>query len=74
MRLIVLGILLIALGGYVLLEGLSYTSERSTVRIGEVEASLEQKKAVPGWIGGIGVVAGLILVVAGGRKRAGGES
>jgi hypothetical protein len=68
--LIPLGILLIALGGYVILQGLSYTSERSTIRVGEVEASLEQKRNVPGWVGGVAVVAGLALVVAGGRRRA----
>jgi uncharacterized membrane protein len=66
--LILLGILLIALGGYVILQGLSFTSQRSVLRVGELEASLEEKQAVPGWVGGVVVVAGLALVVAGGRR------
>ena len=66
--LIVLGILLIALGGYMILQGVSFTSERSVLRVGELEASLEERKSVPGWVGGVVVVAGLALVIAGGRR------
>jgi uncharacterized membrane protein len=67
--LVVLGILLVAIGGYVILQGLNYTSQRSVVRVGDFEASMEEKQAVPGWVGGLAVVAGLALVVAGGRRR-----
>lgn len=69
MRLVLLGILLIALGGYVILQGLNYTAERSVIRVGEFEASMEEKRAVPAWAGGLVVIAGLALVVAGGRRR-----
>lgn len=69
MRLVLLGILLIAVGGYVILRGLNYTSERSVIRVGDFEASMEEKRPVPAWAGGLVVVAGLALVVAGGRRR-----
>jgi uncharacterized membrane protein len=69
MRLVFLGILLIALGGYVILQGMHYTAERSVIRVGDLEASLEEKRAVPAWTGGLVVVAGLALVVLGGRRR-----
>jgi uncharacterized membrane protein len=69
MRLILLGIILIALGAYLILEGVSFTSQRSVLRVGDVEASLEEKQPVPGWVGGVVVVAGLALVVAGGRRK-----
>jgi uncharacterized membrane protein len=69
MRLVLLGIILIALGAYLILEGVSFTSQRSVLRVGDVEASLEEKQPVPGWVGGVVVVAGLALVVAGGRRK-----
>jgi uncharacterized membrane protein len=69
MRLVFVGILLIALGGYIILQGMSYTSDRSVVRVGDFEASLEEKRAVPAWAGGMVVIAGLALVVMGGRRR-----
>jgi hypothetical protein len=67
--LVLLGILLVAIGGYVILQGMNYTSQRSVVRVGDFEASMEEKRPVPGWVGGLAVVAGLALVVAGGRRR-----
>ena len=67
--LIVLGMILITLGGYIILEGWTYTSERTVVRIGEMQASLEENHPVPRWVGGLGIVAGLALVVMGGRRR-----
>jgi hypothetical protein len=69
MRLVFLGIIFIALGGYVILQGVSFTSQRSVLRVGDLEASVEEKQPVPGWVGGVAVVAGLALVVAGGRRK-----
>lgn len=63
------GILLLAVGGFIVFRGLSYTSDRSVFRVGEFEASLEERRAVPAWVGGVAAAAGLVLLVAGSRRR-----
>lgn len=64
-----LGVVLVAVGGFVLARGLSYTSERSVIRVGEFEASVEEKRTVPAWAGGLALVAGIGLIVLGSRRR-----
>lgn len=63
------GLVLLAVGGFILIRGLSYTSDRSTIKVGEFEASLEQKESVPAWAGGLAAAVGLVLIVAGSRRR-----
>jgi len=67
--LLFVGLILIAAGGYVVFRGLNYTSQRSVLKLGEFEASLEEKRAVPAWAGAIAIAGGLALVVAGARRR-----
>jgi hypothetical protein len=38
------------------------------LKIGDVEAKVSQQNAIPPWVGGAGVVVGVILIVAGARK------
>lgn len=63
------GLVLVAVGGFILIRGLSYTSDRSVFKVGDIEASLEQKRSVPAWAGGLAAAAGLVLIVAGSRRR-----
>ncbi|HUF36505.1 MAG TPA: hypothetical protein VMN37_11185 [Gemmatimonadales bacterium] len=63
------GLALIAVGAFILFRGLTYTADRSVIKVGEFEASVEEQRAVPAWLGGLAVVAGLVLVVAGSRRR-----
>jgi hypothetical protein len=65
------GIVLLALGAFILFRGLSYSSNRSVIRVGEFEASVEERRSVPLWAGGLAAVAGLVLIVAGARRRGG---
>jgi hypothetical protein len=69
---VILGIVLVGLGAFVVLRGLSYGSGRSVVRVGDFQASVEEQRAIPTWVGGIAVVGGLLLVGAGLVKRRGG--
>lgn len=68
----ILGIVLVGLGAFILLRGLSYGSGRSVVRVGDFQASVEEQRAIPAWVGGVALVAGLLLVGAGSVKRRGG--
>lgn len=63
------GILVAGLGAFIVLRGLNYGSERNTMRVGDFQASVETRRAIPTWVGGVALVGGLLLVGAGVRKR-----
>jgi hypothetical protein len=65
----IIGALLIAAGLYVLIQGASYPSDKSVFKVGGVEAKIEEHHAVPPWVGGVGIAAGVLLVVVGFNKR-----
>jgi uncharacterized membrane protein len=65
-----IGIVLLALGAFILFRGMSYSSRDEVLKVGDVKASVESKKAVPTWAGGIAIVAGLVLIGAGMKRRA----
>jgi hypothetical protein len=66
---LLIGIVLVLLGGFVLVRGLSYTSDRSVLKVGDLKASVEEKRAVPAWVGALAIVGGVALVVAGSRRK-----
>jgi hypothetical protein len=64
----ILGAILIAAGLFVLIKSPSYSSDKSLVKIGSVEAKVSQEHAVPAWAGGAAIAAGIVLIVVGARK------
>jgi hypothetical protein len=68
-----IGILLTGLGGFILFRGLTYSSQRSVLKLGDFEATFEEKRAVPAWLGGLALVGGLVCLGVGvglrGRAR-----
>jgi hypothetical protein len=64
------GVVLLILGAFVLLRGLSYKSKDEVLKVGDLKASVEQKHAVPAWAGGVAIVAGIVLIGAGMKRRA----
>jgi hypothetical protein len=65
----IIGAVLIAAGLYVLIKGASYPSDKSLFKVGGVEAKIEQHHEIPPWAGGVGIAAGVVLLVAGIGKR-----
>ena len=68
----ILGIVLIVLGIVGLVYGgITYTKRRDTVGVGPVSVTVQQRETVPipPILGGIALVAGIGLLVAGGRRR-----
>ena len=65
-----IGVVLLVLGAFVLFRGMSYSSREEVLKVGDVKASVESKKAVPTWAGGIAIVAGLVLLASGMKRRA----
>lgn len=67
--LIIGGIGLAVLGAFILLLGPSYRSQRSMMRVGDVEVSAESQRIVPPWAGWIAVIGGVALVGTGLARR-----
>jgi len=66
---VIVGLVLAGLGVFIVFRGLNYGSQRSVMRVGDFQASVEERRAIPTWVGGVAIVAGLLLVGAGMRKR-----
>jgi hypothetical protein len=67
------GILLIILGIIGLVwGGITYTKHRDTVNVGPISATVQQRETFPisPVVGGVALVIGIGLLVAGGRRRA----
>jgi hypothetical protein len=67
--LLISGAILIAIGLWVIIRPPSYTHEQSVLKLGDVEAKVQREQPVPGWAGGIALGAGLVLFVAGLKRR-----
>ena len=63
--LIVIGIVALALGG------ISYTKKEKVVDIGPIEATAERRETIPlpPVLGGLALVSGVALMIAGSRRR-----
>jgi uncharacterized membrane protein len=66
---LMVGILLVVLGAFIVFRGLSYGSQHSVIQIGDVKASMEARRSVPTWVGGIAIVGGVLLIGTGVRRR-----
>ena len=67
------GIILVVLGviGF-LYGGITYTRSKKTVSVGPLSATVQERETFPisPVLGGIALVAGIGLILAGGRRRA----
>jgi uncharacterized membrane protein len=64
-----IGIILIVIGAIVAFRGMSYKSRDEVLKVGGVKASVEEKHAVPTWAGGVAIIAGVVLLASGMRRR-----
>lgn len=65
----IIGALLIAGGLFILIRAPSYSSEKSVLKVAGIEAKVNEQHEIPGWVGGAALAAGIVLLVAGVRKR-----
>jgi uncharacterized membrane protein len=66
-----IGILLLVLGGLALAyQGFNYTRQEKVIDVGPIHATAERQEhvSVPPILGGLALVGGILLVVAGSRK------
>jgi hypothetical protein len=68
----IVGVVLIVAGAVALAMGsFSYTRETHGAKLGPIELSVKEKETVniPVWAGGGAIVLGIVLLLAGGRKK-----
>jgi hypothetical protein len=68
----IIGILLIVVGLISLtLGGISYTKREKVLDIGPIEATAERQKTIPlpPLLGGLALAGGVVLLIAGSKKR-----
>jgi hypothetical protein len=63
------GLVLIAIGLWLIIRPPSYSREESVFKLGDIEAKVNQQRSVPGWVGGMVLGAGLVLLVVGVKRR-----
>ena len=66
---VIVGIILIAIGIYVVAGQASYKTNREVLKIGGLEASVKESHLVPQWAGAIAIVVGGVLVFAGMKTK-----
>jgi len=64
----IVGILLAVLGAVIVFRGLTVTQREEVVDVGPLRVEAQQRERVPAWIGGVAIVGGLALVLAGGKR------
>jgi hypothetical protein len=68
----IIGIILIVIGIVALAyQGITYTTREKVVDIGPIQINSDKTKTIPlpPILGGIALIGGIVLVVAGGRKN-----
>jgi hypothetical protein len=65
----IIGILLILAGGWVTLNGGSFTTREKVIDIGEIEVSADRERPIPMWAGIGAIIVGAVLVVSGMQKK-----
>jgi hypothetical protein len=64
----IVGALLIAAGLFVVINGASFTENKTVLKAGPLEANVKKQESVPPWVGGAAIVAGIAFVLVGMRK------
>jgi len=67
--LILLGIGCIALGGLILHGDIARTTSTQSIDLGVIQASARTKEPLPDWSGFAALGAGVVLLLAGSRRR-----
>ena len=65
---VLLGIALIVIGGTIFLRGLS--APKTSLKVGDVSISAEERSPAAPWVIGLSVLAGIVLLTTGTRRKA----
>jgi hypothetical protein len=67
--LLISGLVLVVIGLWILIRPPSYSHNDTVLKLGDIEAKVQQQHTVPGWVGGLALGAGAVLIVFGLKKR-----
>ena len=68
--LLLIGIVLAGLGAFILFRGASFVTRKDVLKVGDIKVSADERQSIPPWVGGVALVLGAGLAVAGIRRRA----
>jgi uncharacterized membrane protein len=66
---LMVGIVLVLLGAFIVFRGMSSGSQHSTIQVGDMKASVNERRSVPTWVGVGAIVGGVLLIGAGVPRR-----
>lgn len=64
----ILGAVLVAAGLFLIIRPPTYPHQESVFKLGDLEATVQDKRALPGWVGGVLLGAGCVLVIVGMKR------
>jgi drug/metabolite transporter (DMT)-like permease len=64
----IIGALLVLAGLYVVINGASFTKEKTVLKAGPLEANVKQHESIPPWAGAVAILVGAGCIVVGVRK------
>jgi hypothetical protein len=64
----ILGAVLVAAGLFLIIRPPTYPHQESVFKLGDIEATVQDKRTVPGWVGGVLLGAGCVLVIVGMKR------
>jgi len=64
----ILGAVLVAAGLFLIIRPPSYPHQESVFKLGNLEATVQDRRTVPGWVGGVLLGAGCVLVIVGMKR------
>lgn len=67
--LLIAGILICAISAFLLIRGGRFTSQRNVLEVGDLKVTADEQQTIPPWVAGVGLLAGVGLIVAGARQR-----
>ena len=69
--LLIAGAILVATGLLLIIKPPSYSHEERVFKLGDIEAKMQEERSIPGWVGGVLLGAGGVLVILGVKKASG---
>jgi len=64
----ILGAVLVAAGLFLIIRPPSYPHQESVFKLGNLEATVQDRRTVPEWVGGVLLGAGCVLVIVGMKR------
>ena len=64
----ILGAILVAAGLFLIIRPPTYPHQESVFKLGDLQATVQDRRTVPGWVGGVLLGAGCVLVIVGMKR------